>query len=286
MRRINKYLLLSVLFLFCNCTTKNQPPLNSISKFGEYKGYSEEKYDSWKRTSQYIEMKDGIKLAMDIIRPAKEGQIESKPLPVIWELQRYHRSEVKDGEILSMVDRATSLQKMIKHGYIVVVVDTRGSGASYGFDSGPHSNEEIQDAYDITEWLTEQSWCDGNIGMYGYSHGAIINFLTLSKNPPHLKAVFPTMGAFDIYDLIYPNGINHKWLIQGLSEYLPIIDLKQLAPPVDEDSTRSMLAEAIEDHKKNVSSAEVIEKLAYRDNYDELLGLWREGNPVYFLQSI
>jgi len=47
-----------------------------ISKFGEYKGYSEDSYDSWVRTSQYLTMRDGIKIAIDIIRPAKEGKIE------------------------------------------------------------------------------------------------------------------------------------------------------------------------------------------------------------------
>jgi len=44
-----------------------------VSKFGEYKGYSEAIYDSWVRTSQYLTMRDGIKIAIDIIRPAKNG---------------------------------------------------------------------------------------------------------------------------------------------------------------------------------------------------------------------
>ena len=46
-----------------------------VSKPGEYKGYSDAVYSDSKMTSQYVEMRDGTKLAIDIIRPAQDGNV-------------------------------------------------------------------------------------------------------------------------------------------------------------------------------------------------------------------
>ena len=44
-----------------------------ISRPGEYSGYSEPVYSEWQRTSFYVEVRDGTKLAVDIYRPAVNG---------------------------------------------------------------------------------------------------------------------------------------------------------------------------------------------------------------------
>jgi len=58
--------------LFSGCQGK-APEKNSnlISELGRYSGYSKPVYSEWVRTSQYIEVRDGTKLAFDIIRPAE-----------------------------------------------------------------------------------------------------------------------------------------------------------------------------------------------------------------------
>jgi hypothetical protein len=45
-----------------------------ISRFGEYKGHSAPAFDSWVRNSQYLTMRDGVRIAIDIIRPARTGK--------------------------------------------------------------------------------------------------------------------------------------------------------------------------------------------------------------------
>ena len=42
---------------------------NRVAQFGRYQGYSEPVYSNWIRTSQYVTVRDGIKLAVDIFRP-------------------------------------------------------------------------------------------------------------------------------------------------------------------------------------------------------------------------
>ena len=71
---------------------RDQPQPTRVSSFGAYGGYSEAIYDGYQRTSQYITARDGTKLAVDIFRPTKNGQVAQEPLPVIWTHSRYHRA--------------------------------------------------------------------------------------------------------------------------------------------------------------------------------------------------
>ena len=49
-----------------------------VSKPGEYRGYSEILYPETVRNSQYIPGYEGTKLAIDIYRPAKNGQADNR----------------------------------------------------------------------------------------------------------------------------------------------------------------------------------------------------------------
>lgn len=51
-----------------------------VSSFGAYKGYSSEAYDGWKRTSQYVAVRDSTRLAMDIFRSFGTTTELSNPL--------------------------------------------------------------------------------------------------------------------------------------------------------------------------------------------------------------
>ncbi len=70
-------------WLISNCDL-DLGSLKVVSKFSEYGGYSLPIYDEYVRSSQYVKMRDGTKLAVDIFRPAVDGKAVSKPWPVIW----------------------------------------------------------------------------------------------------------------------------------------------------------------------------------------------------------
>ena len=110
-------------------------PDERISEPGEYKGYSEALYNERTALSQYITMRDGTKLAALIIRPAQDGKTVSTPLPVIWTHNRYHRESVYGWPYIL---------PLLKYGYVIVSVDVRGSGASFGTYRGLFSPEETR----------------------------------------------------------------------------------------------------------------------------------------------
>ncbi len=175
----------------------------SKAKFGDYKAIAQAPYDSWVRSSLYLKMRDGVRLAVDILRPAKKGVVEIKPLPALWTHTRYRRASVVNGKIHSSLE-APHLLALLQRGYVLASVDVRGSGASFGVFQGIFTPEESQDAYEVTEWLAKQPWCDGKIGMFGGSYLGITQLMAAAQKPPHLKAIMPMVALFDLYDMGRP----------------------------------------------------------------------------------
>lgn len=255
------------------------------SEFGKYVGYSQPIYGEWVRTSRYLQMPDGIKLAIDIFRPAKNGKPVEKPMPVIWNYYAYVRSEIAEDKVVSIVDISEALQTMIKHGYVIAVADARGKGASYGRNYDPATHEEGKYGYEITEWLAAQSWCNGNVGMFGHSYSANLQFMIAAHSPPHLKAIFPSMGAFDIYHLLYPGGIFRRVILDKVTASFQNQEENASAAPVDEDTEGQMLAEARKQHEENVMPVEYV-RLQFRDSEEGELKPWTTNNPMTHVQEV
>ncbi len=286
-------LALAAVAVFALLARPNLPPASAqetaktemISRFGEYRGYSVPLYDSWVRTSRYLTMRDGVRLAADIIRPAKAGKAEEKPLPVIFTHTRYHRANVdKNGKIVSEADSPLS-QVFLKFGYIIFVVDVRGSGASFGTWRGLFNPEETQDAHEIIEWLAKQTWCDGNIGMMGGSYLGSTQLMAASTRPPHLKAIFPIVPPYDLYDIGYHNGVYFKDLIKTWDDLTIMLDTKIPAAPVDGDRDGALLKAALAEHAKNRPTIDLFPPGLFRDSRDPVTGIsvlteWQPASHV------
>ncbi len=97
----------------------------------------------------------------------------------------------------------------VERGYAYVVADVRGFGESEGCVEvwGPG---EQQDQADLVEWIAEQSWSDGNVGMIGVSYPGTTPIEAAVQAPSPLKAIVAVAGLTDpYYDWHYggvPNG--------------------------------------------------------------------------------
>ena len=118
-----------------------------------------------------VAMRDGVRLATDIYRPAKDGKASEEKLPVILARLPYN----KDGQATAGIYYAT-------HGYVFVAQDTRGRYASEGIwhmltDDGP-------DGTDCINWITDQDWSDGKVGMLGTSYyGGTQHAAAMAESP-------------------------------------------------------------------------------------------------------
>lgn len=261
-----------------------------VSSFGQYAGYSEPAYDGWVRSSRHVTVSDGTRIAIDIFRPTRAGQVATEKLPVVWTHHRYRCAEadVEEGKTYTVLDSFEWLPDVLRHGYVVACADARGSGASFGTFEGMFNPRETQDAYDITEWLGTQSWSNGNVGMYGRSYLGMTQYMAASRKPPHLKALFPEVAGTDMYELLYKGGIYHGPFIEMWSKLVREIDVDQPAPPVDEDRDGALLKAAVEQHRSSRNAAELYAALPYRDSVDRLSGAipFRDWTPITYFKEI
>jgi putative CocE/NonD family hydrolase len=243
------------------------PSPEKISSPGKYQGYSRPIYEEWVRTSEYVPVRDGTKLAVDIFRPSVKGKPVSEPLPVLWTLTCYRRAFLTpEGKLVTVLDQLPWMQQILRHGYVVAAVDIRGSGASFGVSRGVFTPEEAADAYDITEWLAAQPWSSGKIGMFGVAYLAITQFLAASTAPPHLVAIMPDMAMFDLYSLTYPGGVFQDDFISEWSKLVKMLDTVEPAAPVDNDPGSKLLAAALKEHQENVYPDAYTAAESFRDS--------------------
>lgn len=160
----------------------------------------------------FAEMRDGTRLAVDLYRPDSPGRF-----PTLLTMHPYCKdveSTVEIGKRLKSFNVEFAAVEAGDHefwatrGYSHVIADCRGTGKSQGKYFGLTSPQEQQDGYDLVEWVAQQPWCDGNVGMIGISYLAVIQYLVAAQQPPHLKAIFPQDGWGDLYrDIMYQGGI-------------------------------------------------------------------------------
>ena len=147
----------------------------------------------------WIPMADGTRLAARIWLP--EGARE-QPVPAILEYIPYRKRDLR-----TVTDEITH-PYFAGHGYAGVRVDIRGSGDSEGVLTDEYTPEELADGVTIIEWLAEQPWCDGTVGMIGISWGGFNGLQIAALRPAALKAVITVCSTDDRYadDVHYMGG--------------------------------------------------------------------------------
>lgn len=91
-----------------------------------------------------------------------------------------------------------------RHGYVVVVQDTRGRFSSDG-EFYPFLNE-MEDGYDTVEWAARLPGANGDVGMFGFSYVGATQLLAAVTGPPSLASIAPAFTASQYYDGWTYNG--------------------------------------------------------------------------------
>ena len=99
--------------------------------------------------------------------------------------------------------------------YAFVVADWRGYYDSGGSVGG--SAQQGADGYDLVEWIAEQPFSNGAVGMYGPSALGGVQFTVAEESPPHLAAIVPIFASpTDSYEKWNPGGVLRREYLNGL----------------------------------------------------------------------
>lgn len=184
---------------------------------------SEAKYKTKTVKNLLIPMRDGIHLAGDLHAPEGDG-----PFPGLLSFYPYHKDD-----LIFYGYMEDSIRYFVERGYAHMLVDFRGLGNSQGFNREPFDPQENEDGHDVVEWMAAQSWCDGNVGMWGLSYGALTSLKTAATSPLHLKCIVPLQGCIDIYHtFVYPGGALNLF---GCGAWASMMLAMNLMPPTYQD---------------------------------------------------
>jgi putative CocE/NonD family hydrolase len=113
----------------------------------------------------------------------------------------------------------------VPRGYVLVFIDTRGTGESPG-KADIWSMQESRDYYDAIEWAARQDWSSGKVGLSGVSYYAITQWNVAGLQPPSLTTIVPWEGWADLYrDSVFHGGILNqafygRWWIDVVGKQL------------------------------------------------------------------
>jgi hypothetical protein len=184
------------------------------------------------KKSMYLPMRDGVILAIDVYLPASRKKGEK--LPTIVHQTRYWRApklkfpfSIFSNGLLGRTGKM--VKRFLEQGYVIVNVDVRGSGASYGVQKHPWSVDEVRDGAEIIDWIVKQDWSDGKVGSLGVSYsGTAAEFLATNKHP-NLKAVAIMFALFDVYeDNAFPGGLHNAWFTESWGKANDAMDANEL----------------------------------------------------------
>lgn len=157
-----------------------------------------ETYDMVLDSNVGVKTRDGVRLATDIYRPARNGKAVQGRFPVIMERTPYGRNVASFRDITATDrtprSRADVARVYVSQGYVVIFQDCRGRYDSEGEFIKYLS--EGADGFDTCAWIVRQPWSDGRIGTMGLSYAAHTQMALGCLDAPGLKAMFLDCGGF------------------------------------------------------------------------------------------
>jgi len=176
-----------------------------------------------------VKMHDGVELLADHYAPSAE-----RLFPTILIRTPYGRNAAV---FPSGLMASFAAQRFAERGYNVIVQDVRGRFASGGeFEPFVH---EKADGRATLEWIEEQPWFNGVLGMWGPSYLGYVQWAAASEAPLYLKALTPSVSGSRLPLMGVRDGAVQldtllRWILEldaMHSNLLSLPDLARFLPP-------------------------------------------------------
>jgi len=190
-------------FLLATALLAACPVLASAQGGPLYRNLSEPRHAVATDYEVQVPMRDGVRLAVNVVRPRAPGRY-----PVVLLYWPYGKEPAP---------------YFAQRGYVAVFAEGRGTGTSEGVMADYFDAQSFRDGYDLVEWAARQAWSTGKVGMWGISYGAINATRVAALKPPHLTAISVNSSYANFYgDHWFPGGVrsNHPYVWHGASNVL------------------------------------------------------------------
>lgn len=137
-----------------------------------------------------VPMRDGKVLFANRVAP-----VSGENLPIIL-IRNPYTSRGTRPDVIS--------QLIAERGYQVVMQNCRGTWGSEG--TFRPFQDDREDGLATLQWLSEQPWFSGSVGMYGLSYWGYAQLASAPGAPAFLKALVPQMAASRLYGVYRAHG--------------------------------------------------------------------------------
>ena len=150
-------------------------------------------------TDVLITTKEGISLSAVVVR--KRADKSKRPTAFQFTIYADEKYHIK-----------TAIHA-VAHGYVGVVANSRGKRLSA--DKIVPWEHDGKDATAVIDWISKQSWSDGQVAMYGGSYNGFTQWAAAKYMHPALKTMVPYTAANPMTGLPIDNNIfrtgNYQW---------------------------------------------------------------------------
>ena len=258
-----------LLLLICASGCSESKPTNNLSR----------------NQAIYVPLRDGVKIAVDVW--VLEGIEPGMKLPAVIRATRYWRAQDRVGASIAQRSNFEEANRFNSAGYVLVLVDARGSGASFGMRRVEMAEDEVRDYGEVVDWIIAQPWSNGRVGAYGVSYAGNTAEMLSVNGHPAVKAIAPLFNDFDNFGhLIFPGGILTVGFLEDWSNRVRLMDMNDICAlsevegssceqllgeisgvkPVDGDTDYSMLNSAVSEHQANTVPFEAALEYEFRDD--------------------
>lgn len=222
-------------------------------------------FENW---SQYVPMRDGVRLAISMTTPPRIGAWDRLPTVVIF--TRYGRAT---RAAIAAAPFSESLE-LTRLGFVVVQVDVRGTGASFGARTVEKGWTEADDYRQVLDWIVVQPWSDGRVVSTGISYPGNACDLLQVHDHPALVAVAPRFTDFDIYEhLLFPGGMPDIAFSVAWSQFTAALDrggdageppAGEIPPQAVDGDDGTLYRAALAEHGANADQAARFQAITFR----------------------
>lgn len=96
-------------------------------------------------------------------------------------------------------------ENFVPHGYAFAQVAVFGTEQSSGCFDYRGAGEGLG-IHSAVEWLGQQDWSNGNVGLYGKSYEGATQWEAAAMGSQYLKTIVPISGTTALHPLLYKNG--------------------------------------------------------------------------------
>ncbi len=210
------------LVLFAGCAQDRDDPVAEVEAPGILppdlrQNLTQPIYDIGGHDERHFVGTTGVQLYIDWVYPDAPG-----PYPTILGFTPYQGMDPVQAPVGEAPDPADAFgdgpgrpysQALVDHfvprGYAVAFADVRGNHEAGGCidQTGP---DQWQDGYDYVQWIADQPWSNGNVGMWGASYVGETQFTTAMLAPPALKTIVPVASVSNQYEWSFYQGVPYE----------------------------------------------------------------------------